>query len=214
MAQPVPAQSPQLDPRLEDVGKQFPRLKQYLSNVVIKQSQRTDPTDDRGLEHYGPSHPQNPNPGKITLELFDKMQGPELTTALAGDLLHDLGGYDYKAGKPNDPQYWAMKQAVQKARTPQQEALDRRTYDEEQKKYPGTGTYQDWLDESRIDAYIRGYVTPEIGGRYPDEWRKQGNYKDPAMLKAVQDIQNYVKSSSYEGPKTKVLKELRNNQKR
>lgn len=181
-----------MDPRLEEVGKQFPRLKPYLSNVKIQQGKKTDPNDDRGLEFYSPEHKENPNPGKITLELFDDMQGQQLTTALGGDLLHYLGGYDYKAGKPIDPKYWAMKQAVLKARTPHQEATDRQIYEQERKQYPGTGTYDDWLQESRIDAYIRGYVTPEMGGRYPDEWRRNGFYKDPKMLKAVEAIKQYV----------------------
>jgi len=186
------AQGGVTDPRLSAVAQAFPRLAPYLSNVVVQQGKKTDPNDDRGLEFYSPTHKQNPNPGKITLELFDQMQGPQLTSALGGDLLHYLGGYDYKAGKPVDPQYWAMKQAVLKARTPQQQVLDRRIYEEEKKKYPNTGTYEDWLQESRIDAYIRGYVTPELGGRYPDEWRKQGQYNAPAMKAAVEQIRKYV----------------------
>jgi hypothetical protein len=191
----APTTTPAMDPRLGAVEKEFPRLAPYLSNVMIQQGKKTNPNDDRGLEFYNPWQGNNPNPGKLTIELFDKLQGSALTNALGGDLLHYLGGYDWKAKKPIDPQYWAMKQAVLKARTPKQEALDRSIYEEEKKKYPNTGTYEDWLQESRIDAYIRGYVTPELGGRYPDEWRKNGFYKDPAMLKAVEAIRQYVTTS-------------------
>jgi hypothetical protein len=42
---------------------------------------------------------------------------------------------------------------------------------------------------------------------------KNGFYNDPKMLKAVQDIQDYVKSKPVmEGPRTKSLKELRRQQ--
>jgi hypothetical protein len=188
-----PANTPQaaMDPRLSEVQKAFPRLAPYLSNVTVQQGTKAA-GDDRGLEFYPPWESKNPNPGKITLELYDKMQGPALTTALGGDLLHYLGGTDPKTGKPVDPQYAAMKQAVLKARTPQQDALDRRIYAEAIKNEGERRPYAQWLDQSRIDAYIRGYVTPELGGRYPDEWRKNGFYKDPNMLKAVQAIQQYV----------------------
>jgi hypothetical protein len=195
------------------VAKQFPRLAPYLSNVVIQQGQKSSPPHGRGLEYYPPWESQNPNKGKITLELFEKMQGGTLTNALGGDLLHYLGGVNPQTGQPIDPQYHAMKQAVLGARTPQQDALDKRTYAEAVKNEGEKRSYWDWLQQSRIDAYIRGYVTPEMGGRYPDEWRKNGFYNDPKMLKAVQDIQDYVKSKPVmEGPRTKSLKELRRQQ--
>lgn len=187
---PVPA----VDPRLAAVQKQFPRLAPYLNNVMIKQGTKT-PGDDRGLEFYPPWESKNPNPGKITLELYDKMEGPTLTTALGGDLLHYLGGVDPKTNKPIDSNYYAMKQGVLNARTPQQQAMDQREYQNAVKNEGEKRPFEQWLQQSRIDAYIRGYVTPELGGKYPDEWRKQGQYNSPAMLQAVQAIQKYVTSA-------------------
>lgn len=194
--QPDAPKAVESDPRLDAVSKQFPRLAPYLSNVNIQQGKKTGPKDDRGLEFYPPWESRNPNPGKITLELFDKMQGPALTSALGGDLLHYLGGMDPKTKKPVDPQYYAMKQSVLKARTPQQDALDKREYANAVRTQGEKRPYDQWLQQSRIDAYIRGYVTPELGGKYPDEWRKNGFYKDPNMLKAVQAIQQYVTTSA------------------
>jgi hypothetical protein len=191
-SQPTPTPKVPMDPRLAAVQKQFPRLAPYLSKVMIQQGKKTNPNDDRGLEFYPPWESENPNPGKITLELFDRLQGPTLTTALGGDLLHYLGGVDPKSGKPVDPEYYAMKQAVLKARTPQQQAMDQREYANAVKNEGEKRPFAQWLQQSRIDAYIRGYVTPELGGKYPDEWRKQGQYKSPAMLKAVEAIRQYV----------------------
>jgi hypothetical protein len=181
-----------MDPRLESVAQQFPRLKQYLSNVKVQEGKKTDPKDERGLEFYPPWESENPNPGKITLELYDQMQGPTLTNALGGDLLHYVGSLDPKTGNPIDPQYYQMKQAVLNARTPKQDALDRREYENSRQTEGETRSYRDWLQQSRIDAYIRGYVTPELGGRYPDEWRRNGFYNDPKMRQAVESIRQYV----------------------
>jgi hypothetical protein len=188
-----------MDPRLSEVQKQFPRLAPYLNNVMIQQGKKAA-GDDRGLEFYPPWESKNPNPGKITLELYDKMEGPTLTTALGGDLLHYLGGTDPKTNKPIDPQYYSMKQAVLNARTPQQQAMDQREYQNAVKNEGEKRPFEQWLQQSRIDAYIRGYVTPELGGKYPDEWRKQGQYNNPAMLQAVQAIQKYVTSAPQPAP--------------
>ncbi len=193
------------DPRLSAVAQAFPRLAPYLSNVRVQQGTKAA-GDDRGLEFYPPWESENPNPGKITLELFDKMQGPELTGALGGDLLHYIGSRDPKTGKPIDPQYWAMKQAVMKARTPQQDAMDRREYENAKKNEGEARSYQDWLEQSRIDAYIRGYVTPVLGGKYPDEWRKQGQYNSPVMKQAVEKIRQYVTTPDTKPKQVGVLR--------
>lgn len=186
---------PPIDSQLAEVAKQFPRLAQYLPNVKVQSGKKTDPKDDRGLEFYPPWESQNPNPGKITLELYDNMQGPELTQALGGDMLHYIGGVNPQTRQPVDPKYYAMKQAVMQARTPQQDALDRRIYANARENEGEKRSYEDWLQQSRIDAYIRGYVTPERGGRYPDEWRKNGFYSDPKMLQAVEAIKQYVQGT-------------------
>ena len=67
----TPGATAPLDPRLAAVQAQFPRLAPYLSNVNIQQGQKAA-GDDRGLEFYPPWESRNPNPGKITLELFEQ----------------------------------------------------------------------------------------------------------------------------------------------
>jgi hypothetical protein len=202
------AQPVTIDPRLAAVAQQYPRLAPFLSQVQIQQGRKTDPNDDRGLEFYPPWESENPNPGKITLELYDPMQGQALTTALGGDLLHYLGAINPQTGKPIDPQYWAMKQAVMNARTPEQDGVDRSIYQQAVKSGQETRSYQDWVLQSRIDAYIRGFVTPAMEGRYPDEWRRNGWYNDPKMKKAVEVIRQYVTSPAIEGPVTQRLRQI------
>ncbi len=210
-SQPVTQAPPETDPRLAEVAKAYPRLKPFLSKVQIQQGQKTNPSDDRGLEFYPPWESENPNPGKITLELYDKMDGNALTSALGGDLLHYLGGVDPSTGKPVDPQYYAMKQEVLNARTPQQENVDKAMYAQAVHSGAEKRSYQNWLQQSRIDAYIRGYVAPEMGGRYPDEWRAHGWYNAPQMKVAVDAIKKYVTTESEptpEGPSTQRLRQI------
>lgn len=186
--QQPPQQAPENEfgPALDAVAKNYPRLAPYLPNVVV---QRGKSDDDRQLEFYPPWERDNPNPGKITLELYRDMKGDALHSAIAGDLLHHLGGTDPESGTPVDPQFYAMKRAVADSRDPRSVALDQRTHAAAVANEGETRSLKDWLDQSRIDAYIRGYITPDDA----DEWRKSGIYQGP-MLSAVEQIKNYLQA--------------------
>jgi hypothetical protein len=186
-----PAQPPVLnDPRLQQVGTRFPRLRQYLPMVRVKEGQRPAGTD-RQLEFYAPWESRNPNKGQITLELYEKMQPERAITAMGGDLLHYIGSVDPSTGKPIDPKYYALKQEVMNARTPHQIQTDWNLWANDVKG-GDRRSFKDWLQQSRIDAYIRGYVTPDLWGSHPDEWRKNGWYREPRMEQAVKNIQGYL----------------------
>ena len=178
-----------LDPRLAAVAQKFPRLKPYLSMVDITQG-KTRQGDPRGLEFYPPWESENPHPGRITLELYRNFTPEQMTGALGGDLLHYLGGGNPQSNQPIDPRYRQLKQAVLSARTPQQDALDHRMYSQEVKRGEGR-SFQDWLWQSRGDAYIRGWITPDEA----DEWRQHGFYRDPKMKQAVEAISQYLAGS-------------------
>jgi hypothetical protein len=92
------------------------------------------------------------------------------------------------SGKPVDPDYYKLKQSVLAARTPRQQDVDLRMY----KQSGDKRSYEDWLQQSRIDAYIRGWITPDER----DEWRKNGWYKRPGMRNAVESIRKYLSSES------------------
>jgi len=173
---------------LEKVGQRFPAYKKYLSNVVIKPG-KNQKGDDRQVEFYPPWESQNPNPGKLTVQPYrsDSMSGEGLTNTVSGELLHYIGGVDPSTGIPVDPNYHALKQKVANARTPEQKALDERIY-EEQKKRGEKRPFDQWFNQSRLDEYIMGYVTPDKD----DEWRKHGFYSHPEMAKAVEDVKSYL----------------------
>ncbi len=153
----IPEQKP--DPSLGEVGKAYPKLVQYLPQVTVQRG-KPEPNDNRQLEFYPPWESRNPNPGKITIEMYRDFHGPERTNAIAGDLLHYIGARNPSTKQPIDPKYWAMKQQVVKSRTPEQKYLDDRLY-EEAKRRGESRSFEDWMQESRADAYIRGWITPD-----------------------------------------------------
>jgi hypothetical protein len=184
----TPKMIPTTSPDVQAVQTKFPALGRYLKDVVI-QTGTNSKGDDRQVETYVPWESENPNKGKITIQPFrpELTSGANLTNTVAGELLHYIGGINPSTHQPVDPQYQTLKQAVLQARTPQQQALDQREYNE-QRKQGETRPFNDWLNQSRGDEYIMGYVTPDA----TDEWRKNGFYNAPAMKTAIENIKNYL----------------------
>lgn len=193
------------------VGKQYPALAPYLGDVQVQYGNPSGPNDPRQLEFYSPWEDTNPNKGKTTLEIYKRdMVGPDLQSAIAGDMLHLLGSVDPRTGRPIDPHWMEMKNQLIKARTPKHDEIDRRAYQEELQQYDEKPTYEDWMQRNRGDAYIRGYITPDK----VDEWRKNGFYT-PEMSKVLDQMKQYLStppvhtlftSPRPEGDVTKALK--------
>lgn len=168
MPQPVPAvpfTAPEdFSPAINRIGQTYPALRQHLGNVVV---QRGTASDGRQLEFYPPWEDDNPNPGKITLELYNKgLKGNDLHEAIAGDLLHHLGSIDPRTNQPVDPAWMDMKQKLIQSRGLSHNIMDAAAYHRES----DPGSYDDWMQRSRADAYIRGGLFP---AQNPD-WQKPG----------------------------------------
>lgn len=181
------AAAPDFSSDVAAVGKQYPALLPYLGNVRVQYGTASSPTDDRQLEFYPPWESNNPNPGAVTLELFKRdLQGPALQSAIAGDMLHLLGSTDPRTGQAIDPRWLAFKQQLIAARSPQHQQMDQGAY-EDDKKQGEAGSFDDWMMRNRADAYIRGYITPDV----TDEWRKQGVYT-PELSKVLDGMKGYL----------------------
>jgi hypothetical protein len=75
---------------LQGIYNQYPALnKNYGFNVI---DSRGKPSKYNGLlEFYPPDESENPNPGRPTIEVFDKdAQGGLLSQYVMGDMLHYL----------------------------------------------------------------------------------------------------------------------------
>jgi hypothetical protein len=169
---------------IEAAGQAWPAIAPYLQNLRMQWGK-----GEGYSEFYPPWESENPNPDKITIELRDQSKSGNWAPQqmIQGEMLHYLGSTDPRTGQPVDPQWLALKNALLQARSPQDIALDKRTYQEEE---PDQGrSFEDWMQESRGDAYIRGYFSPDTA----DEWRKGGTYT-PQMQPILDQMQTYLKT--------------------
>lgn len=167
-----------------DIAARFPGLAPHVQGAVI---QRGPPQQHGGhLEFFPPHEAYNPNPGKVTVEVYNPdLTGPRLTDAVAGDMLHHLGGASLD-GRNVDPAFAGMKQQFMRSITPQQRAVDQREYEHAR----GEGEQRDfdtWMNQSRGDAYVRGYLFPDAN----DEWRKQGVYT-PEQTQTLEKMRRHI----------------------
>lgn len=191
---PTPAQPPifakeDFQPVVDSVAQQYPGLAPYTKNLAVQRGTVSGPDDDRQLEFYQPWDSENPTPGKLTTELYNKnLKGQDLTETIAGDMLHHLGAVDPKTGQPVNPKWMALKQQMIAGMGPDQNSMDQGAYNEE-KSNPSyeTGSYDDWMKNNRADAYIRGALFPNQN----PEWQEPGIYT-PAMQQATAAMRNYL----------------------
>ncbi len=188
-AQPASPAPENFQPVADSVSQQYPALAPYVKNLSIQRGIPSGPDDDRQLEFYQPWEKENPNPGKITTELYNKdLKGQDLTETVAGDMLHHLGTTDPSTGQPVDPMWMDMKQRLIGAMGPDQAKMDKQAYEQE-KANPSyeTGSYDDWMKNNRSDAYIRGALFPKQN----QEWQEDGIY-NPAMQDVTSEMRNYL----------------------
>lgn len=171
------------------ISKSYPALQPYVKNLSIQRGTASGPDDDRQLEFYQPWESENPNPGKITTELYNpSLQGQDLQEAVAGDMLHHLGATDPTTNQPVNSDWMGLKQQMIGAMGPDQKSMDQGAYQQE-KLNPSyqTGSYDDWMQNNRADAYIRGALFPNQN----PEWQEEGVYT-PAMKEVAKKMQKYL----------------------
>lgn len=181
-----------------NVGRRFPALATLLNNAVIERGEKNGPTDDRHLEFFSPDDKGNPHPGKVTVQIFDNLRGDDLSDAIAGDLLHHLGGVDTTTGKPVDPAFYALKQEMAAAREPFHLNADRDTYEREKANQNyDTLPYAEWDQRSRVDAYVRGAVFPKQNPEWnTPEQGEERSFLTPKMLEIGQRMRDYLSRSN------------------
>lgn len=180
---------PQFGNVLGSIGDRWPAVKPHLPNFVVKHGDQSNNAGGGYLEFYPPWEAHNPHPGRSTIEVFDKsLSGKALEDSIAGDALHLLGAKDPRTEQPVDPHFYELKQRLLSTLTPDQLKVDMRTFREEQARNPEEGrTFAEWMETSRGDAYIRGWITPDKN----DEWRRQGVYTDEQKA-ILEDMRGYL----------------------
>ena len=172
---------------LAGVGQRYPRLQPHVDQSVATYGTPSGPGDNRQLEFYHPWDTHNPNPGKNTLEIYNRnLQGPDLQAAVAGDLLHRLGSMDPTTGQAVDPRWRQMRQDLVAARSPQGGQADVRTWLSDNQRY-GYRPYSQWRDHSRDDAYVRAALFPEQN----PEWQRGAI--TPGMQPTIAQMRDYLR---------------------
>lgn len=168
------------------VGAQYPALEPHLKDTVVTYGTSAGPNDDRQLEFYHPWDTANPNPGKNTIEIFDKsLSSRDLQAAIAGDMLHRLGSVDPTTGKPVDPTFHALKQQLGAARDPNHQRADREVYESQKSSPFPPGEYGTWDQHSRLDAYVRG-------GLFPQQNPGWDEFITPGMQPTIESMRNHL----------------------
>lgn len=183
------------------VQQQYPALSPYLGNASVQWG--GPQSDGRQLEFYPPWERDNPNPGRTTLELYKpQMQGNALVKAIGGDMLHHLGGIDPN-GNPVDPQWLAMKRALVGSLTPDQLAVDKNAHLQAQMQ-GDPRSFDDWMQSSRADAYIRGKLTPDAA----DQWKDVYNPQQNALLAGMRQYLSTAPVSPQNMPPQNALNQI------
>lgn len=155
------------------IFEQYPRLAGH--NWVVQRVPRKKGNFGY-LEFYHPKESRNPYPGRPYIEIYDQnLKGDELKNAIFGDMLHYLPSVDKT--------FAAMRDQFRQTRTPQQKKIDKEAYKTSQKLYGEDRSYKKWFDVSRLDAYIRGKLAPDIN----DEWRNMYTPKQEELLQQFHD---------------------------
>lgn len=180
-------QQAESDRIVQNVAMAYPGLTKHLAKTAVQWGTPSGPEDDRQLEFYQPWEGDNPNPGKATVELFNRdLKGKQITDSVALDMLHHVGAVDPQTNQPVDPDYYPLKQQMLQQVKAAAHPWDKEAYQDDVKAY-GPQSYDDWLAHNRTDAYIRGYISPEMN----PEWQQPGIYS-PDMVKTGDAIKRYL----------------------
>jgi hypothetical protein len=175
----APATSPEQDWRkiLREAQLEYPALSKYQFDVITGKGPGY-------VEFYPPDEIMNPRPGRATIELREQsstLQDRESQKNLIiGETLHHLG--------QADPEFKQLKKQFGSLLTPEQLAVDQRAYQQEQGIFGELGPFPDWMERSRVDAYIRGYLFPSAG----DDWRTEAGYT-PEQKQVLNRMLDYLK---------------------
>ena len=140
---------------LAELGRQYPPLSKHQFGVSLGSGPYYS-------EFYPPWESQNPTPGQPLIQLREKGQqlSPKsMKNLLLGETFHHLGARD-PTGVPIDPSFRMLKELFMQNLTPQQLQRDRQSYLEQMTTGGETRSFQEWMDQSQADAYLRGYLSP------------------------------------------------------
>lgn len=145
-------------------------------------------------QHYSETTPSweprpwNPFSGVHGIQVYPQgqaLQQPDLKNLLGGEALHILGGVNPNTQQPVDQGWLNLKQHFLNSLTPDQLTADRFEYRNSGDARP----FDEWMQQSRLDAYLRPAMFPMAQGTDP-AW--YSTYT-PGQLQLLQLMQGYLK---------------------
>lgn len=167
---------------LEAVLEKYPKLQGY--NWAIVDSRGKESKYGGGIEFYSPDESESPVPGRPTVEVFDKkLKGEALEKAIFGDMLHHLPAVD--------PEFESMRQKLYGSLTDDQKAVDQKAYDKAKIAHGEERSFEDWMHQSRLDAYVRGRIAPDEANDWADVYTED-------QAKVLKEIEDYLKKPKFD----------------
>jgi hypothetical protein len=149
----------------EQLFKRIPKLRGLGFNVVDSRGTSRDNRFGR-YEFFQPGETRNhPNPGKPTVEIYQGQDLLRLGRDLFGEALH----FAPKA----IPEFKRLRQKYKSSLTPEQKAVDQRAYKHLVDNFGETRSFDKWFDVSRLDAHIRGFLSPDDRDEWRDSYSKE-----------------------------------------
>lgn len=172
-----------IDTAIKNIYTNYPRVRNW--GIDIKDMRGSSGKHGKAEMFFtdDPGHPDNPNPyfGKNnTIELYANVSGRELENLILGDMLH--------LAPRVSPKFRELKAKFTATRTPAQKRMDERAYQRSVKEYGEMRPFEQWMQHTRDDAYIRGYLTPDRD----DEWK--GIYT-PEQKKLLEQMRQLLKGN-------------------
>lgn len=172
----------EIDNAVARIYEDYPELSTVGFEVV---DQRGTPVGEEALsngrkaeffpvDEPGPPNRPNPHFGTPTVEIYDPtITGESLYELILGDMLHNAPRIS--------EEFDALRERFKATITPEQEAMDRAAYEEMVRRGEEDRPYEQWLEVSRIDAYIRGAIAPDAD----NEW--EGVYTEE-QLRLIEEM--------------------------
>jgi hypothetical protein len=191
-ASPAVAGDPAITAVLQQVLKKYPGMAKNFSaqntlGVLASGDRAQRGQEERGELEFWPSTEKgtadfpSPAPGKNVLEVYDprlETNPSDLQQAIYGDLMH---------GMASDPYWNKLRSEFMQSFTPQELSRQQQhnTWWEDVNKSKGPE------GNPTYDAYIRGWIANEGGGKQGQEESK-GTMYSPKQIQELQQMQDYL----------------------
>jgi hypothetical protein len=191
----TPTSAPSANPVLKQVLSEYPGLAKNFNtdntSVVFASGERQQRgAKERGGLEFWPSTEQgdkdypHPSLGKNVLEVYSddlKNNPTALKQAVYGDLMH---------GMTSDPYWKSLRDEYMKSFTPQEtkRQAEHKTWWEDVNGSKGS------VGDATYDAYIRGWLADEGGGKSSGQKESGNTMYSPKQLQLMQKMEEYLKT--------------------